>query len=73
VEDDDWKIKREELGQLAIHSSELLKDDPMGDYVENICNIYLQHHSLEMDIWGCSNTMHHDVTTPFNHNVKLMK
>jgi hypothetical protein len=35
------------LGQLTINYSKLLNDDPIGDYIESIYNVYLQHHLLK--------------------------
>jgi hypothetical protein len=42
--------KKKELGQLATCSMKLMKDNLAKDCVENICNIYLQHHLFKVNI-----------------------
>jgi hypothetical protein len=39
-----------ELKQLFIYNMQLLKYNLMGNNVESICNVYLQHHSIRMNI-----------------------
>jgi hypothetical protein len=42
--------KRYELKQLATYNMQLLEYNLMGNNVESICNVYLQHHLIKVNI-----------------------
>jgi hypothetical protein len=39
-----------ELRQLPTYCTELLEYNPMGSNVESICNVYLQHHLIKVNM-----------------------
>ncbi len=49
-----WGIKRMdkryELKKLPTYSTQLLENNPIGNNVEGIYNVYLQHHPIKMNI-----------------------
>jgi hypothetical protein len=57
--------KKEKLGQLVSCYPKFLKDGFTWNVVKNICNVYLKHHPIKMDIQSGPNTMDHSfiVTT----------
>jgi hypothetical protein len=42
--------KRYEPGQLPTSNIQHLEYNPMKNNVENICNVYLQHHPIKVNI-----------------------
>jgi hypothetical protein len=52
-----WGIKqmdkRYKLKQLPICSTQLLEYNHMRNNIKTICNVYLQHHPIKVNIWGC--------------------
>jgi hypothetical protein len=42
--------KRYELKQLATYNMQLLEYNLMGNNVEGICNVYLQHQPIKVNI-----------------------
>jgi len=65
-------IKRKKLLQPTPHYLKLLEDGLMWNGVENIRNVYLEHHPIGMGIQNGPSTMDHNLTTFFNHNRKLI-
>jgi len=71
-----WGIKQMdkmyELRQLPICSTQLLEYNHMRNNIKSICNVYLQHHPIRVNIWGCPNIMQHHLTISLNYNPKLV-
>jgi hypothetical protein len=42
--------ERYELKQLPTYNTQLLKYNPIKNSVEGICNVYLQHHPIKVNI-----------------------
>jgi hypothetical protein len=64
--------KREKLKQLGSYYLKFLKDGITLYGVQNICNVYLKHHSIKMGIQNCSNTMNNDFITFSNYQPELI-
>jgi hypothetical protein len=64
--------KRKKLLQLAPHYLKLLKDGRTRNGVENIRNVYLEHHPIGIGIQNGPNIMDHGLTTFSNHNPELI-
>jgi len=43
-------VKRYELKQLPTYNTQLFKYNPTKNSVEGICNVYLQHHPIKVNI-----------------------
>jgi hypothetical protein len=64
--------ERYELKQLPTSSTQLLEYNPTRNNDEGICNVYLQHHPIKVNILRCPNFVHHNLTTSLNYNPKLV-
>ncbi len=64
--------KREKRRQLASYCLKLLKYGLTRDGVERICNVYLKHHPIKINIQSDPNTIDHGFTTSYNHHLKLI-
>ncbi len=71
-----WSIKKKdesyELKPLPTFSTQFLKYNTMENNVEGICNVYLQHHPIKVNIKSYSDIVHHFLLTSFYYNPKLM-
>jgi hypothetical protein len=63
--------KGEKLKQLASHYLKFLEDGITWNGVENVCNVYLKHHPIRMDIQNDSNNMDHGFKNSYNCHLKL--
>ncbi len=63
---------KKKLKQLTSCCLKFLEDGLTQDGVENICNVYLKYHLINMGIKSGPNTMDHSLQTFFYHHSELI-
>jgi hypothetical protein len=64
--------QKEKVVIINPHCLKLLEGGLTRDDVENVCNVYLEHHPIRMGIQSGPNTMDHALATSSNHNLGLI-